>query len=58
MNLLKNENTILHHTEEYETNELVIRRGFKFKLLVTFSRKIDENEKVQFELQAGKSIYT
>jgi len=53
VNLLKNENTILHHTEEYETNELVIRRGFKFKLLVTFSRKIDENEKVQFELQAG-----
>ena len=45
---------MLHHTEDYETKELVVRRGFKFKLLVTCSRKVDEKEKVQFELRAGK----
>ena len=58
MDLLKKENTLLHHTEDYETKELVVRRGFKFKLLVTCSRKIDEKEKVQFELRAGKIFYT
>jgi len=53
VDLFKKENTLLHHTEDYETKELVVRRGFKFKLLVTCSRKIDEKEKVQFELRAG-----
>jgi len=53
VDLLKSENTSLHFTEEYETTKLVVRRGFKFKLLVTLSRALAHDESVEFEFRAG-----
>ena len=39
--LFPKENSHAHHTDEYECEELVLRRGQEFDLSVTFDRKFN-----------------
>jgi len=53
VDLLKVKNSEANFTSDYECKELVVRRGFSFKLLVTLSRALNKDEKPEFELRAG-----
>ena len=45
-----------HYTEEYEVEDLVIRRGQKFKVTINFERDIDlDDDLIVFQLAFGKS---
>uniref|UniRef100_H2ZHB5 Transglutaminase-like domain-containing protein n=1 Tax=Ciona savignyi TaxID=51511 RepID=H2ZHB5_CIOSA len=51
--LFKDETSLKHYTSEYETNELVIRRGIPFKVLINLSRALKIHETPEFELRMG-----
>lgn len=50
---MKARNEKLHNTSDYEVPELVIRRGFSFKLMMTLSRPLAKGEEFDFEFRAG-----
>nr|CAB3266929.1 protein-glutamine gamma-glutamyltransferase K [Phallusia mammillata] len=51
--LFKDETTKKHFTSDYETQEMVFRRGFPFKMMITLSRELKATETVEFELRMG-----
>jgi len=51
VNLLKAENEKRHFSDEYESGSLVVRRGFPFKLLITFTNELKVTP--EFELRTG-----
>ncbi|XP_042331195.1 protein-glutamine gamma-glutamyltransferase 4-like isoform X2 [Sceloporus undulatus] len=55
VNFLIEENTRLHHTNEYENGCLIVRRGQEFKLRVTFSRELNDNDEVTLVLKIGEN---
>ena len=38
------DNRTEHHTEDYEQEELILRRGQQFKITITFSRAYNGNQ--------------
>ncbi|XP_002732203.1 protein-glutamine gamma-glutamyltransferase K-like [Saccoglossus kowalevskii] len=55
IDLEKKRNSAEHHTEEYEVEELVVRRGQKFHLTVFLNQEFKEDShKIELELRAGK----
>lgn len=56
MDLLKGDNVPKHHTSDYESSELVVRRGIPFRLMITLSRPLKDDENVDFELRMGKAF--
>jgi len=57
VDLLKQDNQGKHHTSEYEVDELVVRRGSPFTLMLTLSRPLTSEEDLQFELRMGRSKF-
>jgi len=54
---MKSENEQAHHTNEYETDQLVIRRGQTFTTKMTFERKFHKQaDKIVLELNIGKFL--
>jgi hypothetical protein len=46
-----------HHTDEYETESLIVRRGQVFNLTVTFDRPFDaKQDKIILQFVTGKTI--
>ncbi|XP_077993726.1 protein-glutamine gamma-glutamyltransferase K-like [Glandiceps talaboti] len=44
-----------HHTDEYELNNLIVRRGQSFDITVTFDRPYNEdNDKITLEMKMGE----
>lgn len=56
VNLLKSDNTPKHYTSDYETDELVVRRGFPFTIMLTLSRNMTDNDKIAFDMRFGKCL--
>ena len=53
------DNRTEHHTEDYEHEELILRRGQQFKISITFNRGYNENQdSVVLQLATGKSDQT
>lgn len=42
-----------HHTDEFEYNELIIRRGQPFHMVLFLSRPYDSSDRVTLELLIG-----
>ena len=40
------DNRTEHHTEDYEHEELIVRRGQQFKITITFSRPYNVNQDI------------
>jgi len=53
VDLFKDETSKKHFTSAYESNDLVLRRGIPFKLLITLSRDVVPDENFVFELRMG-----
>ena len=54
---LKDKNEKAHHTDEYETDLMVIRRGQTFTTKMTFDRKFhNKADKITLELNIGACI--
>ena len=53
LNLHLEENRAVHHTDEYEHQKLIVRRGQPFNVTVTFDRALKKNDKVVFQLVYG-----
>ncbi|KAJ7322595.1 hypothetical protein JRQ81_018882 [Phrynocephalus forsythii] len=51
---LKEQNTHLHHTDDYVNRSLIVRRGQEFNLKLTFSRELKDDDKVQLQLSFGE----
>ncbi|KAM9329581.1 protein-glutamine gamma-glutamyltransferase K [Gastrophryne carolinensis] len=47
------ENRRTHHTDEYEYDDLIIRRGQPFQICVTFQRSFGKNDQIVILLQQG-----
>ncbi|XP_042331871.1 protein-glutamine gamma-glutamyltransferase 4-like [Sceloporus undulatus] len=54
VNFLIEENTRLHHTNDYENGHLIVRRGQEFKMKVTFNRELNNNDEVTLKLRIGE----
>ena len=54
--LFRNETSKNHFTSDYETSNLILRRGFSFKVLITLSRDLHTDEKFMFELRMGMTL--
>ncbi|CAK8697104.1 unnamed protein product [Clavelina lepadiformis] len=50
---LNSDNAPKHYTSDYEGDDLVVRRGFPFTLLLTLNRAILPEENLAFELRMG-----
>ncbi|KAL7976802.1 hypothetical protein Chor_008751, partial [Crotalus horridus] len=55
VDFLKDDNTHLHHTKEFSHSSLIVRRGQEFQLKVTFSRELQDNDKVTLQLSIGET---
>ncbi|XP_015678362.1 protein-glutamine gamma-glutamyltransferase 4 [Protobothrops mucrosquamatus] len=55
VDFLKDDNTHLHHTKEFSHSSLIVRRGQEFQLKVTFSRELQDNDKVILQLSIGET---
>lgn len=53
VDLCKEKNQELHHTDQYEQDDLVLRRGQEF----TFTLKFDRNVKKESDLVTAKFAY-
>ncbi|XP_020663327.3 protein-glutamine gamma-glutamyltransferase 4 [Pogona vitticeps] len=51
---LREQNTFLHHTNDYANRSLIVRRGQEFKLKLAFSRELNEDDKVHLQLSFGE----
>lgn len=58
VDFLRDDNTRLHHTNEFSHSSLIVRRGQEFQLKVTFSRELQDNDKVTLQLSIGKLATT
>ena len=55
--LHQNDNRTAHHTQDYEDQSLIVRRGQEFKVTITFSRPLDLTaDKVILQFTAGRMI--
>ena len=43
MDLLKEKNSEAHHTDQYEQDESVLRRGQEFSFTLKFDRKVNKD---------------
>ena len=51
-------NRVAHHTDEYENEGLIVRRGQEFKISVAFDRDFDaKQDKVILQFVTGKLHY-
>lgn len=48
VDLLKEKNRELHHTDQYEQEELVLRRGQEFQFTLKFDRNVDKDTDLVF----------
>ena len=56
MDLCASQNRKDHHTAEYELEDLIVRRGQKFEIKVTFNRKFnDKTDVIVLQFVIGKS---
>lgn len=55
VDLFKEETAKKHYTADYETSELVFRRGFPFRLMIVLSRPLKSTEKFELELRMGNN---
>ncbi|XP_063158109.1 protein-glutamine gamma-glutamyltransferase 4 [Candoia aspera] len=55
VDFLRDDNSRLHHTNDYTHSSLIVRRGEEFQLKVTFSRELQENDKVNLLLSIGEA---
>ncbi|XP_042328169.1 protein-glutamine gamma-glutamyltransferase 4-like [Sceloporus undulatus] len=55
VDFLRKENTRLHHTDKFKNDSLIVRRGQKFSLKVTFSRELKVNDEIILKLSIGKT---
>ncbi|XP_032091573.1 protein-glutamine gamma-glutamyltransferase 4 isoform X1 [Thamnophis elegans] len=53
VDFLRYDNTRLHHTNEFSHSSLIVRRGQEFRLKVTFSRELQDSDKVTLQLSIG-----
>ncbi|CAI9571759.1 unnamed protein product, partial [Staurois parvus] len=49
------ENRRSHHTDEYECDDLIIRRGQPFQICVTFQKEFGRNDQICILLQQGNA---
>ncbi|XP_062424467.1 protein-glutamine gamma-glutamyltransferase 4 [Rhea pennata] len=53
VDFLKSQNTRLHHTDAYDNQSLVVRRGQDFWLKLTFDRDLSATDKVKLQFSIG-----
>ena len=57
LDLLEDENKKAHRTDEYETEEMVLRRGQSFNMEVTLHRDFMKgSDEISLEFLMGKSV--
>ncbi|XP_074747705.1 protein-glutamine gamma-glutamyltransferase 4 [Strix uralensis] len=54
IDFLKSQNTLLHHTDEYNIENLVVRRGQPFLLQLSFSRELKAADKLSLRFGIGE----
>nr|XP_028606670.1 protein-glutamine gamma-glutamyltransferase 4-like isoform X1 [Podarcis muralis] len=54
IDFLREQNTRLHHTGDYNNSSLIVRRGQPFELKLTLSRELNNNDKVTLQLRIGE----
>ncbi|XP_054848136.1 protein-glutamine gamma-glutamyltransferase 4 [Eublepharis macularius] len=55
VDFLRDQNTRLHHTNDYTNSSLIVRRGDEFQLKVTFSRELKDQDKITLQLTIGEN---
>ncbi|XP_061320474.1 protein-glutamine gamma-glutamyltransferase 4 [Pezoporus flaviventris] len=55
LDFLKSQNCRLHHTDAYNTSNLVVRRGQPFQLQLTFSRELQAPDKLSLRFSIGEN---
>jgi len=58
IDFLKSENCRLHHTDAYNINNLVVRRGKDFQLLLSLSRELKAADSLTLHFSIGKWVPT
>ena len=55
----KADNEVIHHTDRYGSKNVVLRRGYKFKMDLTFKQRkyIPAKDKVIVEFSIGKYYF-
>uniref|UniRef100_A0A8B9Q1R3 Transglutaminase N-terminal domain-containing protein n=1 Tax=Apteryx owenii TaxID=8824 RepID=A0A8B9Q1R3_APTOW len=56
VDFLKSQNTRLHHTDAYDNQGLVVRRGQDFQLKLTFDRDLSATDLVNLLVSIGKWV--
>ncbi|XP_053120670.1 protein-glutamine gamma-glutamyltransferase 4 [Hemicordylus capensis] len=54
VDFLKTQNAVLHHTNDFNNSNLIVRRGKPFQLKLTFSREVKDNDKITLQLCIGE----
>ncbi|XP_038617419.1 protein-glutamine gamma-glutamyltransferase 4 [Tachyglossus aculeatus] len=55
VDFLKTQNARLHHTEDYNTPSLVVRRGQPFQLKLVLDRQLEDKDNVELQFCMGKT---
>ncbi|XP_008113742.1 protein-glutamine gamma-glutamyltransferase 4 isoform X2 [Anolis carolinensis] len=55
IDFLSEYNAYFHHTEDFDNTNLIVRRGQEFKIDVTFSRELNDGDKVILQLSIGEN---
>uniref|UniRef100_A0A8D0L7K0 Transglutaminase 4 n=1 Tax=Sphenodon punctatus TaxID=8508 RepID=A0A8D0L7K0_SPHPU len=54
VDILREQNTCLHHTDDYDNASLIVRRGQEFHLKLTLNRELKDNDKVVLQFSIGE----
>ncbi|XP_048367765.1 protein-glutamine gamma-glutamyltransferase 4 [Sphaerodactylus townsendi] len=55
VDFLREHNSHLHHTNDYNNLSLIVRRGEGFQLKLTFSRELKDQDKITIQLRIGEN---
>nr|XP_056713039.1 protein-glutamine gamma-glutamyltransferase 4 [Euleptes europaea] len=55
VDFLREHNTHLHHTNDYNNSSLIVRRGEGFQMKLTFSRELKDQDKITLQLSIGEN---
>lgn len=56
VNLQQSTNATAHRTKDYDTTELVVRRGQSFSISVTFNRSVQSGDGLTITVETGKLL--